>query len=144
VTAVVAGFLISAIGGSRVQIGGPTGAFIVVVFSVIAEHGMGGLLSATFMAGVILIVAGYLRVGRLMRIIPEAVIEGFTIGIALIIAASQFRWSSGSTPGTFRRISCRSSRHLGAARRSASRRADRADDRRPDRRVAPSSRAFRA
>jgi SulP family sulfate permease len=105
VTAVVAGFLISAIGGSRVQIGGPTGAFIVVVFSVIAEHGMGGLLSATFMAGVILIVAGYLRAGRLMRIIPEAVIEGFTIGIALIIAASQlqmvFGLDAGEVPAEF-------------------------------------------
>ncbi|MBF9029140.1 SulP family inorganic anion transporter [Rhodobacterales bacterium HKCCE3408] len=91
VTAVVAGFLISALGGSRVQIGGPTGAFIVVVYDVIARHGIDGLLTATLLAGVILLVAGYLRLGRLMRIIPEAVIEGFTIGIAIIIATSQLQ-----------------------------------------------------
>ena len=66
VTAVVAGFLISALGGSRVQIGGPTGAFIVVVFGVIAEHGYDGLVLATLMAGVLLLVAGQLRAGRLI------------------------------------------------------------------------------
>lgn len=89
VTAIVAGFLISLRGGSRVQIGGPTGAFIVVVFAVIAEHGYDGLVLATLMAGVILIVAGWLRLGSLVAYVPEAVINGFTIGIAIIIAASQ-------------------------------------------------------
>lgn len=91
VTAVVAGFLISFLGGSRVQIGGPTGAFIVVVFDVIATHGYDGLVLATLMAGVILVVAGYLRVGNLIAHVPEAVVHGFTIGIAVIIASSQLK-----------------------------------------------------
>ena len=91
VTAIVAGFLISLLGGSRVQIGGPTGAFIVVVFGVIADHGYDGLVMATFMAGLILLVAGYFRAGQLIRLIPEPVINGFTIGIAVIIAASQLK-----------------------------------------------------
>lgn len=91
VTAIVAGFLISLLGGSRVQIGGPTGAFIVVVFGVIAEHGYEGLVTATFMAGLILLIAGYFRAGNLIRHIPEPVINGFTIGIAAIIATSQLK-----------------------------------------------------
>ncbi len=89
VTAIVAGFLISALGGSRVQIGGPTGAFIVVVAGMIAVHGYGGLVAATFLAGIILIVAGLFRAGQLVRHVPEAVINGFTIGIGVIIATSQ-------------------------------------------------------
>ncbi|SIO09883.1 SulP family inorganic anion transporter [Vannielia litorea] len=89
VTAIVGGFLISALGGSRVQIGGPTGAFIVVVFGVIAEHGYGGLVLATLMAGFILVAAALLKAGRLIRLVPEPVINGFTIGIAVIIATSQ-------------------------------------------------------
>lgn len=88
-TAIVAGFLVSLLGGSRVQIGGPTGAFIVVVFGVIAEHGYDGLVIATAMAGIILLVAGFFRAGRFVSFIPEAVINGFTIGIAVIIATSQ-------------------------------------------------------
>ena len=95
VTAVVAGFLISAFGGSRVQIGGPTGAFIVVVYGVIHNHGYDGLLLATLMAGVILLISGLLRAGRLIRHIPEAVIEGFTIGIAIVIAVSQTKDLAG-------------------------------------------------
>ena len=91
VTAIIAGFLISALGGSRVQIGGPTGAFIVVVFGIIAEHGYDGLVLATFMAGIMLVVAGFFRAGRLIVHVPEAVINGFTIGIAIIIATSQFK-----------------------------------------------------
>ena len=97
VTAIVAGFLISAFGGSRVQIGGPTGAFIVVVYDVIARHGFDGLLIATFLAGIILIVAATLRAGTLIRHIPEAVINGFTIGIAVIIASSQIKDGLGLT-----------------------------------------------
>ena len=91
ITAIVAGFLISALGGSRVQIGGPTGAFIVVVFGVIADHGYDGLVLATFMAGIILLIAGLLRLGSLIRHVPEPVIDGFTIGIAVIIATSQLK-----------------------------------------------------
>jgi SulP family sulfate permease len=91
VTAIVAGFIISLLGGSRVQIGGPTGAFIVVVFGVIASHGYDGLVLATFMAGLILLVAGYFRAGRLIAFVPEAVVNGFTIGIAIIIATSQVK-----------------------------------------------------
>jgi sulfate permease, SulP family len=91
VTAIIGGLLISALGGSRVQIGGPTGAFIVVVYSVIEQYGFDGLLLATLMAGVILVVAALARAGRLIALIPEAVIEGFTIGIALIIAVSQLK-----------------------------------------------------
>jgi len=89
VTAIVAGSLVSLFGGSRVQIGGPTGAFIVVVFSVIADHGYDGLVLATFMAGIILLVAGYFRAGRLISYVPEAVVSFFTIGIAIVIATSQ-------------------------------------------------------
>lgn len=97
VTAIVAGFLISALGGSRVQIGGPTGAFIVVVAGVIAAHGYDGLVAATFMAGVILVLAGLLRLGRVIELVPEPVINGFTIGIAAIIATSQLKDLFGMT-----------------------------------------------
>lgn len=91
VTAVVAGFLISALGGSRVQVGGPTGAFVVVIFNVIARHGYDGLLVATLLAGLILIVAGVFRLGRLIKYIPHPVVTGFTAGIAVIIASSQVK-----------------------------------------------------
>ncbi len=97
VTAIVGGFLISALGGSRVQIGGPTGAFIVVVFGVIADHGYDGLVLATFLAGLILLVAGWLRIGNLIAYVPEAVVNGFTIGIAVIIATSQLKDFFGLT-----------------------------------------------
>lgn len=105
VTAIVGGFFISLLGGSRVQIGGPTGAFIVVVFGVIAAHGYDGLVLATLMAGIILLVAGFFRMGRLIAFIPEAVIHGFTIGIAIIIAVSQladfFGLSVANLPAEF-------------------------------------------
>ena len=91
VTAIVAGFLISLLGGSRVQIGGPTGAFIVVVYGVIDQYGFDGLLLATLMAGLILVIGGFLRAGRFIALVPEPVIEGFTVGIALIIAVSQLK-----------------------------------------------------
>ena len=91
VTAIIAGFLISLLGGSRVQIGGPTGAFIVVVYGIIAQHGFDGLVLAALMAGVILLLAGVLRAGNLIRFTPEAVVNGFTIGIAIIIATSQMK-----------------------------------------------------
>lgn len=89
VTAIIAGFLISALGGSRFQVGGPTGAFVVVVFAVVAKHGYDGLLVATLMAGLILIVAGLARLGTWIKYIPQPVVTGFTSGIAVIIASSQ-------------------------------------------------------
>lgn len=97
VTAIVGGFLISLLGGSRVQIGGPTGAFIVVVYGVIQQYGYDGLLLATLMAGIILMLGGLVRAGRFIALVPEAVIEGFTIGIALIIAVSQLKDLLGLT-----------------------------------------------
>ena len=97
VTAVIGGLAVSLLGGSRVQIGGPTGAFIVVVYGVIQQYGFDGLLLATLMAGIILVIGGLLRAGRLIALIPEPVIEGFTIGIAVIIAVSQFKDLLGET-----------------------------------------------
>ena len=91
ITAIVAGFLVSALGGSRVQIGGPTGAFVVVVFNVIAQHGYDGLLLATLLAGAMLIIAGYARLGDLIRFITYTVVTGFTAEIAVIIASSQVK-----------------------------------------------------
>ena len=91
VTAIIGGFLISLLGGSRVQIGGPTGAFIVVVAGVVEQYGFDGLLLATLLAGIILVAAGLVRAGRFIALVPEAVIEGFTVGIALIIAVSQLK-----------------------------------------------------
>ena len=91
ITAVVAGFLISALGGSRFQIGGPTGAFIVVVYGVIQQHGFDGLVLATLMAGVLLVIAGLLRLGDWIKYIPEPVVTGFTAGIAIVIFTSQLR-----------------------------------------------------
>ncbi|HEV7492126.1 MAG TPA: SulP family inorganic anion transporter, partial [Rhodanobacteraceae bacterium] len=82
-TAIVAGFLISLLGGSRVQIGGPTAAFVPVVFNVIDKFGYGGLILCTLLAGLMLIAAGILRVGTLMKYIPKPVITGFTAGIAV-------------------------------------------------------------
>jgi SulP family sulfate permease len=105
VTAVIAGFLISALGGSRVQVGGPTGAFVVVVFNVIAKHGYDGLLIATLLAGLILIVAGVARFGQMIKYIPHPVVTGFTAGIAVIIASSQVKdflgLSINSVPADF-------------------------------------------
>lgn len=91
VTAVIAGFLISTLGGSRVQVGGPTGAFVVIISGVIAQHGYDGLLLATLMAGVLLVIAGYSGLGTLVRFIPQPVVTGFTAGIAVIIASSQVK-----------------------------------------------------
>jgi SulP family sulfate permease len=97
VTAIVAGFFISLLGGSRVQIGGPTGAFVVIVFNVIAQHGYDGMVLATAMAGVILMIAGYARAGQLVKYVPAPVVTGFTAGIALIIATSQIKDFFGLT-----------------------------------------------
>lgn len=99
-TAIVGGLLISLLGGSRVQIGGPTGAFIVVVYEVIEKHGFDGLLLATLLAGLILVIGGLLRAGRFIALVPEPVIEGFTVGIALIIAISQLKDLLGLSQAT--------------------------------------------
>jgi SulP family sulfate permease len=88
-TAVIAGFLISALGGSRVQIGGPTGAFVVLVFEIVREHGYEGLAICTIMAGGILVLMGLSGLGRVIRFIPYPVTVGFTSGIALLIFSTQ-------------------------------------------------------
>lgn len=89
ITAIVGGFFVSALGGSRFQIGGPAGAFIVPVATTLAAHGLEGLVLATFLSGVFLTLAGLLRLGRFVRLIPDPAVLGFSAGIALIIAASQ-------------------------------------------------------
>ena len=90
-TAVIAGFLISALGGSKVQIGGPTGAFVVVVSSIAVKYGFDGLLICTVMAGVILVIMGLTGTGAAVKFIPRPIIIGFTNGIALLIASTQLR-----------------------------------------------------
>jgi SulP family sulfate permease len=94
-TAIIAGFLISFLGGSRVQIGGPTAAFIPVVFVVIEKFGYGGLILCTLLAGLLLIVAGLLRLGTLMKYMPQPVVVGFTAGIAVSIFSSQIKDALG-------------------------------------------------
>jgi SulP family sulfate permease len=105
ITSVIGGFLISLLGGSRVQIGGPTGAFVVIVAGIIASQGYSGLVLATLLAGLILIIAGYCGIGRLIRFIPISVVTGFTAGIAVIIASSQvgefLGLSAGKVPADF-------------------------------------------
>ena len=104
-TAVIAGFIISAMGGSRVQIGGPTGAFIVIVYGIVQVHGINGLIIATFMAGVMLIIMGFARLGAVIKFIPHPLIIGFTSGIAVLIFSSQmkdfFGLNMGAVPADF-------------------------------------------
>ena len=104
-TAIVAGFLISALGGSRVQIGGPTGAFVVIVYGIVQKYGMDGLIVATLMAGVILVVMGLAKVGGAIRFIPHPLVTGFTSGIAVIIFSSEvkdfFGLRMGAVPAEF-------------------------------------------
>ncbi|MGB0131658.1 SulP family inorganic anion transporter [Chlorobium sp.] len=89
ITAVIGGFLISFLGGSRVQIGGPTGAFIVILYGIVEQYGVNGLMIATIMAGVILMLMGFAQFGSLIKFIPYPVVVGFTSGIAVIILSSQ-------------------------------------------------------
>ncbi len=96
-TAIVGGFLVSALGGSRFQIGGPAGAFIVLVAATVDRHGIDGLILATAMSGVILLAIGFLRIGAYIKLIPYPVTVGFTAGIAVIIFASQLRDLFGLT-----------------------------------------------
>jgi SulP family sulfate permease len=104
-TAIIAGFLISALGGSRVQIGGPTGAFVVIVAGIVAQHGVDGLAIATIMAGLILVGMGLGRLGGAIKFIPFPIVTGLTAGIALIIFSSQVRdllgLSLASVPAEF-------------------------------------------
>ena len=104
-TAVVAGFLISALGGSRTQIGGPTGAFVVVVYGIVAKHGINGLYLCTLMAGLMLILLGLTGLGKAVKIIPRPVVVGFTNGIAVLIASTQIKDFLGlsieNVPGDF-------------------------------------------
>ena len=90
-TAIIAGFLISALGGSRVQIGGPTGAFVVIVYGIVQKYGIDGLIVATIMAGVILVILGVAKLGSAIKFIPHPVVVGFTSGIAVIIFSSQMK-----------------------------------------------------
>ena len=89
VTAIIAGFIISALGGSKVQIGGPTGAFIVIIYGIIQQHGLTGLLIATIMAGILLIFMGLFKLGNVIKFVPYPVIIGFTAGIAVTIFSTQ-------------------------------------------------------
>ena len=89
ITAVIAGFVISLLGGSRVQIGGPTGAFIVIVYGIVQQYGEAGLLVATLMAGLLLLVMGLCRLGTVIKFIPYPIIVGFTSGIAVKIFNTQ-------------------------------------------------------
>src|SRR6218665_1200332 len=96
-TAIIAGFLISALGGSRVQIGGPAGAFIVIVYGILERYGLANLIIATAMSGVLLFLMGLFRLGTLIRFIPIAVVIGFTNGIAVLIMLSQLKDFLGLT-----------------------------------------------
>ena len=104
-TAIIAGFVISALGGSKVQIGGPTGAFIVIVYGIVLEYGINGLIIATFLAGILLVIMGFARLGVIIKFIPHPLIVGFTTGIALIIFSSQMKdflgLSMGVVPADF-------------------------------------------
>ena len=95
VTAIIAGFLISFLGGSRVQIGGPTGAFIVIIVGVISQYGYNGLLISTILAGFILIAFGFLKLGSLLKYFPHPLIVGFTSGIAVVIFSTQIKDALG-------------------------------------------------
>lgn len=95
ITAIIAGFIISLLGGSRVQIGGPTGAFIVIVYGIISQYGIDGLLISTFLAGIILVIFGALRLGAILKFIPHPLIVGFTSGIALVIFSTQIKAAFG-------------------------------------------------
>lgn len=99
-TAIIGGFIISALGGSKVQIGGPTGAFIVIVYGIVQQHGVNGLIIATFMAGVMLILMGIAHLGMVIKFIPHPLIIGFTSGIAVLIFSSQIKDFFGLHMGT--------------------------------------------
>lgn len=95
ITAIVAGFIISILGGSRVQIGGPTGAFIIILYGIIQQYGIDGLLISTMMAGIILVIFGFLKLGNLLKYFPHPLIVGFTSGIAIVIFSTQVKDALG-------------------------------------------------
>ncbi len=95
ISAVIGGFLISALGGSKVQIGGPAGAFVVIVYAIVERYGVANLILSTFLAGMLLVTMGVFKVGNLIRFIPVAIIIGFTSGIAVLIGLSQIRDAFG-------------------------------------------------
>jgi len=95
ITAIVAGFLISLLGGSRVQIGGPTGAFIIIIYGIVEKYGVDGLLISTVMAGVFLMIFGFLKLGTLLKYFPHPLVVGFTSGIALVIFSTQVKDAFG-------------------------------------------------
>jgi SulP family sulfate permease len=95
ITAVVAGIIVSVLGGSRVQIAGPTGAFIVIVFTILSQYGFDGLLISTILAGFLLIIFGLLRLGTLLKYFPHPLIVGFTSGIAVVIFSTQIKDALG-------------------------------------------------
>ena len=100
ITAIVAGFMVSVFGGSRVQIGGPTGAFIIIIYGIIQQYGIQGLTIATLMAGVFLILFGVLRLGTIIKYIPYPIVVGFTSGIAVTIFTTQIKDLLGLTMAT--------------------------------------------
>ncbi len=122
-TAVIAGFLISALGGSRVQIGGPTGAFVVIVYGIVQRYGIDGLMVATMMGGVILVGFGLARLGGAIKFIPYPVVTGFTSGIALIIFSSQVKdllgLDMGPLPAEFLEKWAEYARHIDSVNLSA-------------------------
>lgn len=107
ITAIVAGFIISFLGGSKVQIGGPTGAFIVIIYGIIQQYGIEGLMVATMMAGVLLILLGIFKLGTIIKFIPYPIIVGFTSGIAVTIFTTQIadifglQFGGEKVPGDF-------------------------------------------
>ena len=107
ITAIVAGFIISLLGGSKVQIGGPTGAFIVIIYGIIQQYGIEGLMVATMMAGVLLILLGIFKLGTIIKFIPYPIIVGFTSGIAVTIFTTQIadifglQFGGEKVPGDF-------------------------------------------
>src|SRR5574344_2047959 len=105
ITAIVAGLIISVLGGSKVQIGGPTGAFIIIIYGIIQQYGIEGLAIATFMAGIFLVLFGLLHLGTIIKYIPYPIVVGFTSGIAVTIFTTQIKDLFGlqlsSVPGDF-------------------------------------------
>lgn len=119
ITAIVAGFLISALGGSRVQIGGPTGAFVIIIYGIVQEYGLEGLTVATLMAGVMLLVMGLAKLGSIIKFVPAPLVTGFTSGIAVIIFSSQVKdflgLQMGDVPANFLEKIAAYSEYLGTA-----------------------------
>lgn len=122
-TAIIAGFVISVLGGSRVQIGGPTGAFVVIIYGIVQKYGLGGLTVATLMAGAILVAFGLAKMGAAIRFIPRPLITGFTSGIAVIIAAGQIKdflgLEMGAVPAEFAEKMAAYAAHIGTVNAQA-------------------------